>query len=280
MTYKTILVHLSRRTRAEHLLRAALPLARRSNAHLIGLYVLPPPVVVTDAGMGYGAQVITLDRSALETEAVALKAQFEAATRGEPVVTEWRLVDSAEPDVVRAVLEHARATDLVVVSQADADADSIVLSDTPERVALESGRPVLIVPHTGRFDTLGERVLVAWNNRREASRAVFDALPLLKEARDVRVLWVNPQKDGVLPEQLPTAEISAVLARHGVKATAATTVAAGIDIGNEILSRAADEGSDLIVMGCYGHSRLRELVFGGATRSILQQMTVPVLMSH
>ncbi|NWG72818.1 MAG: universal stress protein, partial [Parvularculaceae bacterium] len=245
MPFKTILVYLSSKARAEHLMRAAVPLARRSNAHLIGLYVLPPPVIASDLGMSYGAQIVTLDRSALEKEAEEIRKLFEASTKGETLVAEWRLVDSLEPDTVRTVIEHARASDIVVVSQSDSSTDPSPLIDAPERLTLESGRPVLIVPHTGRFDHIGERVLVAWNNRREASRAVFDALPLLEQARDVRVLWINPQKDGVEPEQLPTAEIAAALSRHGVKATAAYSVARDIDAGNEILSRAADEGADL-----------------------------------
>jgi len=145
-------------------------------------------------------------------------------------------------------------------------------------LALGVGRPVLIVPRYGTFETVGERVLVAWNGSREATRAVHDALPLLKLASSVTVLSIDPEHD--TGDRIPGADIALHLARHGVAAEGMSTVGLDISVGDLLLSRAADLGADLIVMGAYGHSRVRELVLGGATRHILQHMTVPVLMSH
>jgi nucleotide-binding universal stress UspA family protein len=280
MSYKTILVHLNDERCVKQVLRVAVPLARRFEAHLIGMHVLPPPFVVADVGFHYASQVIAIERKRLEEQAARIRAVFEDSTRGQPLVADWRQVDAETSDMSRALVEPARAVDLVVAAQLDPDWELSPLFDAPERLVLECGRPVLIVPYAGDHGEIGKRVMVAWNSRREASRAVFDALPLLKTAEQVSILWFNPDKDGVSKRELPTAEIAAALARHGVRATASQSFARDIDVGNELLSRLADESADMLVMGGYGHSRLREMVFGGATRAILKHMTVPVLMSH
>jgi nucleotide-binding universal stress UspA family protein len=137
-----------------------------------------------------------------------------------------------------------------------------------------------VVPYIGGSDIIGRRALVAWNASREAARALNDAIPLLEDAENVTVLSVNPKR-GIRGEgDLPAADIALHLARHGMKAEASYVVAEDIGVGDALLSRAADLGSDLIVMGGYGHSRLREIVLGGATRTVLRHMTVPVLLSH
>ena len=138
----------------------------------------------------------------------------------------------------------------------------------------------MIVPYAGRFDTVGSNVLVAWNATREAARAVNDAMPILQKAEKVTVLSINPPSEEAGGPVWPAADIALHLARHGVKAEASSTVSHEIDVGNAILSRAADFGSDLIVMGGYGHSRQREFILGGVTRTLLGHMTVPVIMSH
>jgi nucleotide-binding universal stress UspA family protein len=136
------------------------------------------------------------------------------------------------------------------------------------------------VPYAGQFERVGERVLVAWNASRESTRAINDALPLLKNAAMVTVLAVNPKHGIEGHGDVPAADIALHLARHGVKAEAAHTIAKDISEGDALLSYAADLGVDLIVSGGYGHSRAREMVFGGVTRTLLQEMTVPMLLSH
>jgi nucleotide-binding universal stress UspA family protein len=147
-------------------------------------------------------------------------------------------------------------------------------------VTLASGRPILVVPYAGRFETVGRCVLIAWNVSREAARAVADAMPLLAAADVVTVLAVDPPPGPGGDGDLPGADIALHLGRHGVEAQIERTVSADVPIGEVLLSRAADLGADLLVMGAYGHSRTRELLLGGATRSILASMTIPVLMSH
>jgi nucleotide-binding universal stress UspA family protein len=139
---------------------------------------------------------------------------------------------------------------------------------------------VLLVPYAGRFPAVGRKVLIAWNAGREAARAVVDALPLLARASTVHVVSFNPEKGGADHGAVPGADIAQFLVRHGIKVVVHRQNNGGVDVGNQILSRAADLEIDLIVMGAYGHARMREMVLGGVTRTLLETMTVPVLMSH
>ena len=280
MAYKTILVHLNDERRVGQLIDVAAHIADRHAAHLIGLYVVPSAIV--GSVTGFGTRLMASGRQAFREEGKRIQAIFEKATAGRAIVAEWRMLEPPpdHPGCAEAVIGQARTADLIIASQTDESWEYSLLFDFPERLALESGRPTLIVPHAGRFPRVGQRALVAWNGKREATRAVFDAMPLLEQAEAVRVLWVNP---GNAPSTLgssPGADIAANLARHGVKCEVGTSVTAGIEVGDDILSRLADFGADLLVMGCYGHSRFREFVLGGVSREILKHMTVPVLMSH
>ena len=203
---------------------------------------------------------------------------FEHAASLRGLSAEWRMVgEGLETDPA----VHARYVDLTIMGQLDpAGGDGELLRPRPEHVALASGRPILVVPYAGNFETIGRRALIGWNATREATRAVNDAMPLLMAAEIVTVLTIDARGGPDAHGEVPGADISLHLARHGVKTTIERTVSAGIPAGDVLLSRAADLGADLLVMGAYGHSRVRELLLGGATRSILQSMTVPVLMSH
>jgi nucleotide-binding universal stress UspA family protein len=143
-----------------------------------------------------------------------------------------------------------------------------------------AGRPILVVPYAGHFARIGQRVVIGWDASREAARAVNDAMPLLAAAEAVTVLTIDPEQSPRGHGEIPGADIALHLARHGVTAQVERTVSAGIGIGNTLLSRAADLEADLLVMGAYGHSRVRELLLGGVTRTMLTSMTLPVLMAH
>jgi nucleotide-binding universal stress UspA family protein len=280
MSYKTILLHLNDARRARQALEAVVPLARAEQAHLIGLSVVPPYLIIP-AMDGAGVSV-TVDqhRVAYEADAAGMKAEFDRATADLPLAAEWRAADAAFTSVAATVLLNGRATDLIVASQADPEWESSSMLEDPVRLVMEAGRPVLLIPNKGRVNLPPKRVVAAYDGRREAARALFDALPLLKSATDVTLVWVNPEK--VPPEagDVPAVDICASLSRHGVKATAIDAHAIGADVGPEILRQARVNGADLLVMGCYGHSRLRELVLGGASRYVLSNMDLPVLMSH
>lgn len=280
MSYKTILVHLNDERRVGQLIDVAGRVADMDEAHIIGLYVMPTTVVGMTTGIG--ARLAQGGRAAFREEAARIESAFYKAMQGRSVVGEWRVLEPTRdhPGVAEAVIEQARRADLVVASQMDPDWEWSLLLDVPDRLVIESGRPVLVVPYAGRFPGVGSRALVAWNGKREATRAVFDALPLLVHADSVKVLWIDPGEVAEGLGRTPGADLAAALARHGVRCEIGTSVTAGMDVGNDILSRLADFSADLLVMGCYGHSRFREFIWGGATRSIFRHMTVPVLMSH
>jgi nucleotide-binding universal stress UspA family protein len=280
MSYKTILVHCNDRRRIETLLAPAVGLADTFQSHLIGLSVVPPAVIVP-APAALGPPVVVDAHCELyRADNPAMRAVFEAATRGRGFMAEWRDDDAVAFGVADCVLPHAHAADLVVASQTDSEWPGSDRLDIADRLAMESGRPVLIVPNAGVHSRVGERVLVTWNGRREAARAAFDALPILRGAKEVKVVWVNPQLEHERTRDVPAADVCAALARHGVKCEATEQIAPRGGVGETLVSFAAGMGADLLVMGCYGHARLRELVFGGASRHMLSHMTIPVLMSH
>jgi nucleotide-binding universal stress UspA family protein len=285
MGLKDIVVILEAGTAGERRLAAAVALAAAHGAHLIGLSIIEPLDLsgyFSPAVSGYIAVDAMQALEERHREAATAAAKREEATFRDVcgragISYEWRLLEGEAGDMATL---NARYADLVVAGQVDPEnLPAGGFARLPEELALASGRPVLFVPYAGRFDSIGKRVLVAWNRMRESTRAVNDAIPLLARAEKVTVLSINPQR-GEDAGELPGADISLHLARHGVKAEASYTVAEDIDVGSVLLSRAADLGADLIVMGCYGHSRTRELILGGATREVLRHMTVPVLMSH
>jgi nucleotide-binding universal stress UspA family protein len=276
MSYKTILVHINDERRVKGLIDAATQIGQQWDAHVIALYVMPP--IPTYGPTAFGVGFIEAGLKAFRDEADRVRKAFEEASRGRPIVPEWRLVEPNERTVADCVIDHARQCDLIIVGQRDPSFDFSSVLDVPERVVVESGRPVLLIPNAGTFPTIGKRVTVAWNMGREAARAVFDALPFLQTAERVRIVSVNPKRG--VEGDLPGAEIGATLARHGIKCEVSTAVSREIDVGDVLLSGLTDDAADLLVMGAWGHSRMREFVFGGATRLILEHMTTPVLMSH
>jgi nucleotide-binding universal stress UspA family protein len=276
MAWKTITTQLSNPHRAEVLLSVAGRLAERFEGHLIGIDATPAfafaSPVVTPADVD---AIIAAD----ETRTAEARAIFEKAATNRAFVAEWRELKLTNVDLPGAVLEHARASDLVVASQADPNWELSGMFDFPERLVMESGRPVLVVPYAGAYGEIGKRITIAWSGKRESTRAVFDALPLLKIAEAVTLLCVVGKGEADPGELLGT-EIAASLARHGVKLTVKKSVVEDIGVADDILSRLSDSGADVLVMGAYGYSRLREMVFGGVTHHILKHMTVPTLMSH
>jgi nucleotide-binding universal stress UspA family protein len=282
MSYKDLLVVLDPEPAARGRIDLAAALAERFAAHLVGLYPLLVPQRPRELGYFDPALLDPFFESLREQARAAadeVREQFEHVARLRGLSAEWRLVPEG-PDADPAL--HARYADLTILGQLDPDRGEAegLLRPRPEQVTLASGRPILIVPYAGRFENVGQRVVIAWNSGREAARAVHDAMPLLVAADVVTVLTIDPRDGPQGHGELPGADISLHLARHGVKAQVERTVAADLPVGEVLLSRLADLGADLLVMGAYGHSRMRELLLGGATRSLLQSMTVPVLMSH
>ena len=276
MGLKDVLVHVDNDPTCSTRLDVAVTLAVTHGAHLVGLHVMGEPWLPLHVAVEVPPDFQEQQRRHFSEQARRAETRFRERAERDGIADEWRL---AEGDIVGTVQLHARYADLTIVGQAlDLETAPAELRLLPEELVLGVGRPVVIVPRYGTFERVGTRVLVAWNGSREATRAIHDAMPILKRATKVTVLSIDPAGKAV--RRLPSADIALHLARHGVVAEADSTPSLDLAVGDILLSRAFDMGVDLIVMGAYGHSRVREMVLGGATRALLQQMTVPVLMSH
>ena len=274
--YKTLLVPVDERAKSVRSLEIARRIASTFDSHVVGLFIGPSPYIPSSAKAdGLGATLREMQQKVSNELAQEARARFDSVMKPGMERAEWRTADGSRAETVAL---HARYADLVVINQTDPHSEDA--THFADGVLLSVGRPVRRVPYAGETSRFGSNVLVCWNASREASRAVSDALPLLKAAKKVTVLSIDGKESRAGHGESPGSDIALYLARHGVNAVAAQTVSASVEVGSVILSRAFDMGADLIVMGAYGHSRAREIVLGGATRTVLQSMTAPVLMSH
>lgn len=271
MSLADILVHIDSAPSCAARLEVAVRLAQRHGASLTGLYVI--------------THQYYQPRQQSTTEAAVTTAQrlFEDRTAGMGVEAHWQSVDWSVigVSVAEIINHHAHYTDLVVVGQTlPGAATKGFPPDLPERLILGGGRPVLVVPYAGTFPLVGERVLVAWKAGRESTRAVNDALPLLKTARQVSLLAVNSSANYGDDGESLCANICLHLERHGVTANPDKVLASTALVGDTLLNRAYEDGFDLLVMGAYAHTPQGTLVLGAVAKHLLKEMTVPVLMSH
>lgn len=272
---KSLLVYLDATTGATAPLDVALELAQAHDAHVTGLSALPPFDAPVFAAAQFPAEIVEQINGQRHERLAEMEQAFSAkiAAAGWGGRSQWTSSDMHPAD---AIVDIGRTTDLVIMGQSQPGETDPQRMAVPDEVVVELGRPMLVVPYVRRPATLAKRILVAWNNTREGARAVNDAIPLLRGADDIEILTVNPEAE----ETVPGADIADYLARHGLKVTVNRSMGDGIAVADALLNRASDGGFDLLVMGAYGHSRMREVVLGGATRGILEHMTVPVLMSH
>lgn len=274
---KDVILNLERNKSRDVVRDYAITVARTFDAHLVGVAFagtnIPAPIMLEDFSVGLPPDVVA-DLIA-ENKEVARNAieRFEAAVKGSLLSVEHRLIEA--PD---SFSEIARRYDLSVVMQSDIEGgvnNDILI----EATLFGSGRPVIVVPYIQKEGMILDRIVCCWDGSRAAARAINDALPLLQKARAVDLLIVANEKTGNARE-IRGVEIGSHLARHSIKVEIVILPAADIDVANAILSRVADCSASMIVMGGYGHSRLREFILGGATRGVLTTMTVPVFISH
>lgn len=275
MAYKDLLVHLDDAATSTTRTQLACELARTHDAHLVGAYVEPPLPSMLFPGDLPAADLIESELEEAARRRDVARSMFEQAALSAGVRHEWRHLEDGR---VHALATSARYSDLVITGRREEDDPDSVL-EVAQDIALGAGRPVLVVPRAFR-GMPGNTVVVAWNASREAVRAVHDALPLLARAARVRVLSVNVGNGDDRLGPLPGADICAHLARHGVHAEALEAQTHGERVPELIADRAREFGADLVVMGVYGHSRLRELVLGGVSRYLLRHAEIPLFISH
>jgi len=279
MTYRSIFVHVDDSAPCAGRLEVATRVARAYPARLLGAYLVPSANVMPFASVMLPEEVVQRrlqENSDLQHDA---EARFRAAaTQAGVTSVDWH-APAGNP--LEAAILHARYADLAVVGQPSRDEPNLAFAtELANAVIMGSGRPVLFVPYTGQFKTVGERIMIAWKDSRESARAVADALPFLKQAKQVLALAVQPREEETLHDHLADRAVKAFLDRHEIAASVQRTVAPDISAGEDLLSRAADFGADLIVMGGYSRPRLARWVWGGVSNTMLESMTVPVLMSH
>ena len=280
MTYRSLLVLLDQDPLCAARSQAAMRLAKVLDCHLVG--VAPTGLIdlpVSPDAAASLAEFAALAWDTLRDQAERAADRFRDECRAAGVKSFEAVVD--ESDKATSLVRHAHCSDLSVLTQADPAAPGHRLAQNlVEQVVLHSARPTLILPYAGRFDTIGSNVMVAWDDSREAARALSDALPLLRLAQRIQVVSWNEAGASDDPTLRPRLDaLHQWLMWQGVSADVCSETT-GIDIADAMLSRAADLNTDLIVMGAYGHARWTERVLGGATRGLLASMTVPVLMSH
>lgn len=280
MSYKTILVQVEDARNSGPCIETAARIAAADNAHLIGVALTGVSRYLQEA-----LPTVHNDPNRTESYAQALRRRaVNALTRFEEVARrcgvtslDTRMIDDEYAPGFIALL---RCADLVVLAQPDpADAASLAGRALPEYVLMTSGVPGLVIPHLGATGKIGTRALLGWDASVEAVRALHYALPLLERATQVEVVIFNAESHLDLYGDPPGADIAHYLLRHAIKVDVLTPATAA-DIGAALLTLASVRSADLLVMGCYGHARFRELVLGGATQTVLKSMTLPVLMAH
>ena len=255
----------------------AISLAGKFDAHVLGLAFAYEPIIPGAVMGGIPPEFIESQRAESDKKANAAIARFEAAAKQAGISAESRTISSSVSGASDLLGRLARRFDMVVVGQPDRELGTP--DDVLDEAALfESGRPVVFVPFIQKGDLKLDRIMVCWDGSRAATRAIADSLPILQKAKQVEIVMVASK--AATGDEIAGVDLGQHLARHGLKVDVKRITSPDIDVASTILSHAADSGADMIVMGGYGHSRLREFVLGGVTKTILETMTVPVLMSH
>jgi nucleotide-binding universal stress UspA family protein len=273
---KDVVVNISGRAPLDYASEYAASIAATFGAYIAGISFLYEPVIPDGTLGGVPIDLIELQREENSKSAKDAVSRFEAAVKKAGVSAETRILDATFGGAATLFAQVARRFDLAVVSQAQREhgaSDELMI----EGALFESGRPVVVVPYIQKRGLTLERVLVCWDGSRTAARAVGDAMPFLERAKTVDIVIVTEDRKN---EKVTGASMREHLARHGVAAQIKRVARGDLAIEDAILSYAADSGADFMVMGGYGHSRLREFILGGATRGILASMTLPVLLSH
>lgn len=278
MGFKDILVHVDATPASRTRLQLALSLARRFGARLSGLHVIPEPDVPPYFKPSVVQRIARIYAKNATAAAGLAEALFLQETKDASAETAWECISG---DMEEMIGERARFADLLILGQFDTENPRTISAFLlPAKVVFDSSAPILVIPNSGSFGDVGRHPLVMWDGSREAARAVQDAMPLLQAAERVSVLAMDPLRQGHMHEGARTSTLVAHLGRHDVRAETAEASAGREGVTKDLLAHASLLGADLLVMGAYGHSRIWEFLVGGTTQDLLENTTIPVLMSR
>ncbi|MEI9421885.1 universal stress protein [Mesorhizobium sp. Cs1299R1N1] len=277
MRFKTIVAILQNEQDAERVLDCAIPLASRFESHLIGIHAEALPVPYTSATGFPDTEFLQVSADMNRERAEKLQAFFLRRIEDSGLSFEWRSLESFSGDSALTGISNVRAADLIIAAQRETDGDPSADVDT---LVYDAGRPVLVVPHAGPLVTTFKHVLLAWNGSKEAARAAFDALPFIIEADKTDILVIDPPDTLDESPEAAGAEIASALSRHGATVSVSVQKSGGTSVDDMIQNRIAETGADLLVLGAYSHSWLRQLLFGGVTRTVLRTAQVAAFLSR
>lgn len=277
MRFKTIVAILQNEQDAERVLDCAIPLAERFQSHLIGIHAEALPVPYTSATGFPDTEFLQVSADMSRERADKLQAVFLRHIENSGLSFEWRSLESFSGDSALTGISSVRSADLIIAAQRESGGDPSADIDT---LVYDAGRPVLVVPHSGPLATSFKHVLLAWNGSKEAARATFDALPFIIEAEKTEILVIDPPDTLDENSEAAGAEIAAALSRHGATVSVSVLKSGGISVDDVIQTRITETGADLLVLGAYSHSWLRQLLFGGVTRTVLRTVPVAAFLSR
>lgn len=277
MRFKTIVAILQNEEDAERVLECAIPLADRFQSHLIGIHAEALPVPYTSATGFPDTEFLQVSAEMSKERAEKLQAVFLRHVEDSGLSFEWRSLESFSGDSALTGISTVRTADLIIAAQRESGGDPSADVDT---LVYDAGRPVLVVPHSGPLVTSFKHVLLAWNGSKEAARAAFDALPFIIEAEKTDVVVIDPPDSLDEAPEAAGAEIAAALSRHGANVSVSVLESGGLSVDDVIQTRVAETGADLLVLGAYSHSWLRQLLFGGVTRTVLRSVPVAAFLSR
>jgi len=275
---KTILVCLTTPEHSETLLKVAVPLARKHQAHLICLHTVEALVVYPGIAMHVPESAFAFFNQSQKEEAEAIKEVFARHTTNEDFISEYRLIRAEAQSASERMIECARAADLVIMAHEDRNSDRFDQRHAQSQVIRESGRPVIVVPLDYDGPEIGKNMLLGWSDTREAARAAHDMIEIADAGAEVTVLRVGKSQTDAFKDS-DAIDMSEMFARHGLKTTLEHRDAMGDGIAETLCAVAFEKGVDLIVTGAFGHSRAYDFVIGATTYALLKDQKTPVLFS-
>ncbi|MCX2697164.1 universal stress protein [Ochrobactrum chromiisoli] len=281
MSYKTVVAYARSDAELKRVLSAVALLTRKTpDIHVIGLYSVPSPIVYADPNGFIDPGMFELHDKQHKEISERLKLLFEEEMRRQAVHHEFRVTRSETGTAADGVLTSCLGAELLVAGQPDPD-DPATNDETADTLVFNLSCPVLLVPHAPILPMEAiDRIVVAYNGKREAARAAFDAKPLMKNASRTEVIWIDPPERESEDEALAGSELAQALSRHGIEASVTPLASNSRNAQDVLREHIIAQRADLLVMGAYSHSRLRELVFGGVTRSMLNELPILTLFSR